>query len=209
MARAREELDFIAHELARAVGLGGRDRPTASQAERARQNVGRALHKAVRQIAAALPELGAHLERTIHTGAFCSCRPDPEPAVAFLPRAPAPADALPRGTVTFMLTDVEDSARLLAQHRREATRALRRHEELIAAAVPARRGVLLQERGEGSFCGISRNGRPSPVGYGRWRCARSGGSSASRSCSRRSAVTRGRRATPSLCGRVGWKRSTR
>jgi predicted ATPase/class 3 adenylate cyclase len=149
VARAREELDFIAHELARAVGLGGRDRPTASQAERARQNVGRALHKAVRQIAAALPELGAHLERTIHTGAFCSYRPDPEPAVAFLPRAPAPADALPRGTVTFMLTDVEDSARLLAQHRREATRALRRHEELIAAAVPARRGVLLQERGEG------------------------------------------------------------
>ena len=29
-ARAQEELDFIARELARAVGLGGRDRPTAS-----------------------------------------------------------------------------------------------------------------------------------------------------------------------------------
>ena len=79
-ARAREELGFIARELARAVGLGGRDRPTASQAERARQNVGRAVHKAVRQIAAALPELGAHLERAVRTGAFCSYRPDPEPA---------------------------------------------------------------------------------------------------------------------------------
>jgi predicted ATPase/class 3 adenylate cyclase len=149
VARAREELDFIARELTRAVGLGGRDRPTASQAERARQNVGRAVHKSVRQIAATLPELGAHLERAIHTGAFCSYRPDPEPAVAFLPQAPAPADALARGTVTFMLTDVEDSTRLLAQHRREAGRALRRHEELIATAVPARRGAVLQERGEG------------------------------------------------------------
>jgi hypothetical protein len=64
-ARAQEELDFIARELARAVGLGGRDRPTASQAERARQNVGRAINNAVRRIAAALPELGAHLERAI------------------------------------------------------------------------------------------------------------------------------------------------
>ncbi len=44
-ARAQEELDFIARELARALGLGGRDRPMASQAERARQNVGRAIHK--------------------------------------------------------------------------------------------------------------------------------------------------------------------
>ena len=61
-ARAQEELDFIARELARAVGLGGRDRPTASPAERARQSVGRAVRKAVRQIAAALPELGAHLD---------------------------------------------------------------------------------------------------------------------------------------------------
>ena len=148
-ARAQEELDFIARELARAVGLGGRDRPTASPAERARQNVGRSVHKAVRQIAAALPELGAHLERAVSTGAFCSYGPDPEPAFALLSQAPAPASTLPRGTVTFMLTDVEGSTRLFAQHRREAARALRRHEKLIAAAVPACRGTLLQERGEG------------------------------------------------------------
>ena len=91
-ARAQEELDFIARELARAVGLGGRDRPTASPAERARQSVGRAVRKAVRQIAAALPELGAHLERTVSTGVFCSYRPDPEPAFAVaVPRAGAPS----------------------------------------------------------------------------------------------------------------------
>ena len=148
-SQAQAELDFIARELARAVGLGGRDRPTASPAERARQNVGRAVHKAVRQIASALPELGAHLERAVSTGMYCSYRPEPEPAFALLSHAPAPESALPRGTVTFMLTDVEGSTRLFAQHRREAARALRRHEELIAAAVPASRGTLLQERGEG------------------------------------------------------------
>jgi class 3 adenylate cyclase len=149
-ARAQEELDFIARELARAVGLGGRDRPTASKAERARQNVGRAVHKAVRQIAAALPELGAHLERAVSTGALCAYRPDPEPAFALLPEAPTPAaSALPYGTVTFMLTDAEGSTRLLARHPREAARALRRQEELIAPAVAACRGRLLQERGEG------------------------------------------------------------
>ena len=147
--RAQEELDFIARELARAVGLGGRDRPTASAAERARQSVGRAVRKAVRRIAAALPELGAHLERTVSTGAFCSYRPDPEPGFAVLAEPPAPVSALPRGIVTFMLTDVEGSTRLFAQHRDEAPRALRRQEELIAAAVQACRGTLLQERGEG------------------------------------------------------------
>jgi predicted ATPase/class 3 adenylate cyclase len=149
VARAQDELGFIARELSRAVGLGGRDRPTASQAERARQNVGRAVHKAVRQIAAALPELGAHLERAVSAGAFCSYRPDPEPAIAVLPRAPAQTDPLPRGAVTFMLTDVEGATRLVAQDRREAARALRRHEELIAAALAACRGTLLHEHGEG------------------------------------------------------------
>ena len=107
--------------------------------------MGRAVHKAVRQIAAALPELGAHLERAVRTGAFCSYRPDPEPAVPLLSQPPTP----PPGTVTLMLTDVEGSTRLYALDAREAARALRRQEELIAAAVPARRGTLLQERGEG------------------------------------------------------------
>ena len=118
--RAQEELDFIARELARAVGLGGRDRPTASQAERARQNVGRGVHKAVRQIATALPELGGHLERAVHTGATCSYRPDPEPAFALLSEAPGAASALPQATVAIMLTDVEDIARMFARDPGEA-----------------------------------------------------------------------------------------
>ena len=66
-----------------------------------------------------------------------------------LAEAPAAPSTLPRGTVTFMLTDVEGSTQLFAQHREQAARALRRQEELIAAAVPASRGTLLHERGEG------------------------------------------------------------
>lgn len=41
-ARAEGEITFLAHELAGAVGLGGRDRRAASDAERARQAVSKA-----------------------------------------------------------------------------------------------------------------------------------------------------------------------
>jgi hypothetical protein len=76
-ARAREEIEFIARELAAAVGLGGRDRPQASDAERARVNVTRAIKTAVRKLAAQDAELGAELEATVHTGLFCRHDPDP------------------------------------------------------------------------------------------------------------------------------------
>ena len=116
-ARAQEELDFIARELARAVGLGGRDRPTASQAERARQNVGRAVHKAVRQIAAALPELGAHLERAVQHGRNVLVSPRSRAGLrASVRGARAGVSALRQATVAIMLTDVEDTTRLFARH---------------------------------------------------------------------------------------------
>jgi tetratricopeptide (TPR) repeat protein len=44
-ARAREERELIGQELARAVGLGGRDRPAGSAAERARVNTTRAIRR--------------------------------------------------------------------------------------------------------------------------------------------------------------------
>jgi hypothetical protein len=74
---AREEIDLIAHELATAVGLGGRDRPTGSTAERARVNVTRAIRGAISRIAAEDETLGHHLDTTVKTGAFCSYRPGP------------------------------------------------------------------------------------------------------------------------------------
>jgi tetratricopeptide (TPR) repeat protein len=75
-ARAREELDFLARELAVATGLGGRDRRSASASERARVNVTRAIKAALGRIAEHSPALGRHLETTVRTGAFCSYSPD-------------------------------------------------------------------------------------------------------------------------------------
>jgi tetratricopeptide (TPR) repeat protein len=82
-ARAREELEFIAHELSSAVGLGGRDRKAASNAERARVNVTRAVKSVIRRIAAEDQSLGRELDTTVHTGYFCRYEPDPRRPVAW------------------------------------------------------------------------------------------------------------------------------
>ncbi len=76
-AKARSELDFLVGELARAVGLGGRDRRAASHAERARLNATRAIRAAMANLARANPSLGRHLASTIRTGRYCSYTPDP------------------------------------------------------------------------------------------------------------------------------------
>jgi tetratricopeptide (TPR) repeat protein len=76
-ARLREELEFIGAELARAVGLGGRDRRAGNAAERARVNATRAIRGAVRAVADHDPRLGHHLERSVRTGVFCVYRPGP------------------------------------------------------------------------------------------------------------------------------------
>ena len=77
-ARAREEHDFIARELAGAVGLGGRDRRASSDSERARVNATRAIRGTLRRVEAHDARLGRLLDRTIQTGTFCSYEPDPE-----------------------------------------------------------------------------------------------------------------------------------
>ncbi len=76
-ARAREEMDFVARELAGAVGLGGRDRPTASNAERARVNATRAIKGAIKRIGDYDVNLARELESTVRTGTFCAYEPDP------------------------------------------------------------------------------------------------------------------------------------
>lgn len=77
VARATEERESVAHELAAAVGLGGRDRKAASDAERARVNVTRSIRAALERIAEHSEALGRHLEATVRTGQFCSYVPDP------------------------------------------------------------------------------------------------------------------------------------
>jgi tetratricopeptide (TPR) repeat protein len=76
-ARARMEMDFLADEIAAAVGLGGRDRKAGSAAERARVSVTRAIRTALARIADQHPALGKHLGATIRTGTYCSYTPDP------------------------------------------------------------------------------------------------------------------------------------
>jgi hypothetical protein len=74
-AQVRQERDFLVAELARAVGLGGRDRRAASHAERARLNATRAIRAAMANLAAANPSLGRPLPSTIRTGRYCSYTP--------------------------------------------------------------------------------------------------------------------------------------
>lgn len=77
VAQAKADREFIARELARAVGLGGRDRRAASASERARVSVTRAIRHALARIRAHNPLLGAHLDRAIRTGTYCGYLPDP------------------------------------------------------------------------------------------------------------------------------------
>jgi hypothetical protein len=74
-ARAQAEIDAIADELSRGVGLGGRARRAGAAAERARVNVQRRVRDAIRRIENELPELGRHLSWAVKTGIFSSYSP--------------------------------------------------------------------------------------------------------------------------------------
>ncbi len=76
VAKAEDEKEALAHEIRRAVGLGGRDRRAASSAERARVAVTRAIRLALERISEQSPDLGRLLSTTIKTGAICSYIPD-------------------------------------------------------------------------------------------------------------------------------------
>ena len=81
--QADMERDFLTRELSRAIGLGGRDRRAASNSERARVSVTRAIRQAILRVGAHHPELGEHLERTIRTGTYCAYTPDPRAPAAW------------------------------------------------------------------------------------------------------------------------------
>ena len=75
-AHAKTERDLLTRELARAFGVGGRDRPAAgSAAERARASVTKAIRAAIRQIEKSDAGLAEILSRTVRTGTFCSYEP--------------------------------------------------------------------------------------------------------------------------------------
>lgn len=72
-----QEIDFITRELARALGLAGRDRKFGSETERARKRVSLAIKEAIRVIARHDAALGRHLMRSVKTGKFCSYTSEP------------------------------------------------------------------------------------------------------------------------------------
>lgn len=76
-AQADAERDFLVRELARAFGLGGRDRHAGSASERARPAVTRAVRQAITRIGEHHPQLSEHLDRTVRTGTYCAYQPDP------------------------------------------------------------------------------------------------------------------------------------
>lgn len=82
-ARAEGELDALTRQLAGALGLGGRDRRAASDSERARASVTKAVRSAVRRLDDQHPELGRHLTLAVHTGTFCTYDPDPRAPVTW------------------------------------------------------------------------------------------------------------------------------
>lgn len=75
-AQARTELEALTQQLAEAVGLGGRDRQTASVAERARSTVTQRIRSAIQKIAEGHPSLADRLRRRVRTGTFCVYEPD-------------------------------------------------------------------------------------------------------------------------------------
>jgi hypothetical protein len=73
--RIREEIESLSHELSRAFGLGGRERPQGAESERARVLVTVRVREAVRKIADVAPDLGKHLSASIRTGRTCTYAP--------------------------------------------------------------------------------------------------------------------------------------
>jgi hypothetical protein len=76
-SKLEEEQDFLTRELARALGLFGRDRKFGSEAERARKRVSIAITRAIRLLSLHDEHLGRYLERSIRTGNLCCYIPDP------------------------------------------------------------------------------------------------------------------------------------
>jgi hypothetical protein len=77
VALAEADRDYLVGELSRAFGLGGRARRAGAGSERARASVTRALRYALDRIGQHHVALAEHLERTVHTGTYCSYSPDP------------------------------------------------------------------------------------------------------------------------------------
>lgn len=89
-ARARAERDVIATELARSVGLHGRDRRTGSPAEQARVNITKHIRRLQKRIEEGQPSIARHFQATIKTGTFFVYSSELEPTLDWTIEGTAP-----------------------------------------------------------------------------------------------------------------------
>jgi tetratricopeptide (TPR) repeat protein len=74
-SRAEVEIDALVEQLAKALGLGGRDRKIGSHVERARVNVQRRIKDVLRRVEEQDTTLGRYLSGTTKTGTWCVFTP--------------------------------------------------------------------------------------------------------------------------------------
>ncbi len=83
---AERDREYLVAELTGAVGLYGRARTTGGTAERARTSVARTVRYALDRLGEVHPGAAEHLRTAVHTGTYCSYRPDPLAAVQWAVR---------------------------------------------------------------------------------------------------------------------------
>jgi tetratricopeptide (TPR) repeat protein len=76
VATLQGEREFLREELSSAYGLGGRARRAADIGDRARKAVTSRIRESIERIGREHPALARHLENAVHTGTFCSYRPE-------------------------------------------------------------------------------------------------------------------------------------
>ncbi len=80
-SRIGQELEFLTRELTRALGLGGRDRRSASDIHRARVNVSRAVRSSIERIRGYHPAIANATTLSVKLGIICVYRAEPEPSL--------------------------------------------------------------------------------------------------------------------------------
>ncbi len=179
VAEIESEIDALTRELARAVGLGGRDRRSASASERARVNVTRAIKAGIERISESNAALGRLLANSIRTGTFCSYVPNPgRSAVARPAETPAAkvdagsiealaaaavaeprelrAHAAPDGTISILFSDVVDSSPLFERlGDLRAQQILSAHNAIIREQVALQKGFEVKSMGDGFMIAFS------------------------------------------------------
>jgi class 3 adenylate cyclase len=106
-----------------------------------------------------LPSYNVHFFRRANTideyvvvAARIGAKSDSESAHGSRPPTPIgveTASTLPDGIVTFLMTDVVESTALWIQGRAQMYSVMRRHDQLLTAAIESNGGIVLKERGEG------------------------------------------------------------